>query len=130
MPRTEPWFTRSSLHLAAREGSFDHRQHDDPLTTSIACGLQLSVGREERCALEGANLATTAIDHRNDSFAARLVNIGSTGVVVIAHALVFVALFVHASPRVLIAAFAGYFFMTLGIMAGYHRLLSHRSFKT
>jgi stearoyl-CoA desaturase (delta-9 desaturase) len=61
---------------------------------------------------------------------ARLVNIGSTGVVVGVHVLCLAAPLVPCSRRVLAIAFASQLLQTLGITAGYHRYFSHRSFKT
>ena len=60
---------------------------------------------------------------------ARLVNLGSTGVVVGVHALCAFAPFV-CSWRVVGLALASYLLQTLGVTAGYHRYFSHHSFKT
>jgi stearoyl-CoA desaturase (Delta-9 desaturase) len=61
---------------------------------------------------------------------ARLVNLGSTGVVVGVHALCLAAPFVGCSWRLLALAGASYTLQTLGVTVGYHRYFSHHSFKT
>jgi stearoyl-CoA desaturase (delta-9 desaturase) len=60
---------------------------------------------------------------------ARLVNLGSTGVVVGVHALCAFAPF-FISWRVVGLAVVSYLLQTLGVTAGYHRYFSHHSFKT
>jgi len=60
---------------------------------------------------------------------ARLVNLGSTGVVVGVHALCAFAPFFF-SWRVVGLAVVSYLLQTLGVTAGYHRYFSHHSFKT
>ncbi len=60
---------------------------------------------------------------------ARLVNLGSTGVVVGVHALCAFAPFFF-SWRVVALAVVSYLLQTLGVTAGYHRYFSHHSFKT
>jgi stearoyl-CoA desaturase (delta-9 desaturase) len=61
---------------------------------------------------------------------ARLVNIGSTGLVVGVHALCAGLPFVHFSWRIVAFALASYVLQVLGITAGYHRYFSHHAFKT
>ncbi len=60
----------------------------------------------------------------------RFDNIASTGLVVGVQVLAFGAIFVRPSRTIVALAVASFFFQTLGITAGYHRLLSHHSFKT
>jgi stearoyl-CoA desaturase (delta-9 desaturase) len=72
---------------------------------------------------------TLATDTAPSTLRARLVNLGSTGVVVGVHALCALAPFV-CSWRVVGLAVASYLLQTLGVTAGYHRYFSHHSFKT
>ena len=60
----------------------------------------------------------------------RLINLGSTGVVVTVHALCILLPFVAASWRIAALTAASYVLQVLGITAGYHRYFSHRTFKT
>ncbi len=60
----------------------------------------------------------------------RLVNLGSTGVVVGVHGVCLLAPFVACSGRVLALGAISYLFQTLGVTAGYHRYFSHHAFKT
>jgi stearoyl-CoA desaturase (delta-9 desaturase) len=61
---------------------------------------------------------------------ARLVNLGSTGVVAGVHVLCLFVAFVPFSWRMVALWAASYVFQTLGVMVGYHRYFSHRTFKT
>jgi stearoyl-CoA desaturase (delta-9 desaturase) len=61
---------------------------------------------------------------------ARLVNVGSTGVVVGVHALCLAAPFVAFSWRLVGLALASGLLQLLGITGGYHRYFSHHAFKT
>jgi stearoyl-CoA desaturase (Delta-9 desaturase) len=61
---------------------------------------------------------------------ARLVNLGSTGVVVGVHALCLLVPFVAFSWRIVAVAATSYVLQVLGITAGYHRYFSHHAFKT
>jgi stearoyl-CoA desaturase (delta-9 desaturase) len=60
---------------------------------------------------------------------ARLVNLGSTGVVLGVHGLCLLAPFLF-SWRMVGLAVASYVLQTLGVTAGYHRYFSHHAFKT
>ena len=70
-----------------------------------------------------------ATDTAPPTLRARLVNLGSTGVVVGVHALCALAPFV-CTWRVVGLAVVSYLLQTLGVTAGYHRYFSHHSFKT
>ncbi len=61
---------------------------------------------------------------------ARLVNIGSTGIVVGVHALLLGIPFVAFSWRIALATAVSYTVQVFGITAGYHRYFSHHSFRT
>jgi stearoyl-CoA desaturase (delta-9 desaturase) len=61
---------------------------------------------------------------------ARLINLGSTGVVVGVHALCVLTPFVRLSWRIAALTAASYAIQVLGITAGYHRYFSHRAFRT
>ena len=61
---------------------------------------------------------------------ARLVNLGSTAVVVGVHGLCLLVPFVAFSWRVFALALVSYLLQTLGVTAGYHRYFSHHAFKT
>jgi stearoyl-CoA desaturase (delta-9 desaturase) len=76
------------------------------------------------------NQSTTAVPARPISLHARLVNIGSTGVVVGVHALCFAAPFVGFSWRYVALAGVSFLLQVWGITAGYHRYFSHHAFKT
>ena len=61
---------------------------------------------------------------------ARLVNLGSTGVVAGVHVLALLVPFVAFSWSMVALSAASYVLQTLGVMMGYHRCFSHRAFKT
>jgi stearoyl-CoA desaturase (Delta-9 desaturase) len=60
----------------------------------------------------------------------RLVNLGSTGVVLGVHGLCLLAPFVACSWRVVAVGAGSYLLQTFGVTAGYHRYFAHRAFKT
>jgi hypothetical protein len=61
---------------------------------------------------------------------ARLINLGSTGVVLGVQGLCVFAPFVALSWRIAAISLGSYLLQVLGITAGYHRYFSHRAFKT
>jgi stearoyl-CoA desaturase (delta-9 desaturase) len=61
---------------------------------------------------------------------ARLVNLGSTGVVAGVHGLCLLVPFVSFSWSVVVLGVGSYLLQTLGVTAGYHRYFSHHAFKT
>jgi stearoyl-CoA desaturase (Delta-9 desaturase) len=67
---------------------------------------------------------------RTSGLRAKLVNLGSTGVVGGVHGVCLLAPFVACSWRVLALGAASYLMQTWGVTAGYHRYFSHHSFKT
>jgi stearoyl-CoA desaturase (delta-9 desaturase) len=73
-----------------------------------------------------ASLGTPAVS----PLRARLVNVGSTGVVVGVHVLVAFVPFVAFSWKIAAMTAGSYLLQVLGITAGYHRYFSHRAFRT
>jgi stearoyl-CoA desaturase (Delta-9 desaturase) len=67
---------------------------------------------------------------QSSALRARLINLGSTGVVVGVHALCLLIPFVACSWRIVAVAGGSYVLQVLGITAGYHRYFSHHAFKT
>jgi stearoyl-CoA desaturase (delta-9 desaturase) len=61
---------------------------------------------------------------------ARLINLGSTGVVLGVHGLCLLTPFVALSWRIAAISAGCYVLQVLGITAGYHRYFSHRAFRT
>ena len=64
------------------------------------------------------------------SLRSRLVNLGSTSVVLGVHGLCLAAPFVSLTWRVVALCAASYLLQTLGVTLGYHRYFSHHAFKT
>jgi stearoyl-CoA desaturase (Delta-9 desaturase) len=60
----------------------------------------------------------------------RLVNLGSTGIVVGVHGLCVLVPFVARSWTLVAVAVASYSLQTIGVTAGYHRYFSHHAFRT
>ncbi len=60
----------------------------------------------------------------------RLVNLGSTGIVLGVHGLCLLAPLVSCSWRVVAVGAGSYLLQTFGITAGYHRYFAHHAFKT
>ncbi len=67
---------------------------------------------------------------QSSALRARLINLGSTGVVVGVHALCLLIPFVAFSWWIAAVAAGSYVLQVLGITAGYHRYFSHHAFKT
>jgi stearoyl-CoA desaturase (delta-9 desaturase) len=83
-----------------------------------------------RFAVPAAEVAVMiAIATAPPTLRARMVNLGSTGVVAGVHALCVLAPFT-VSWRLVLLATASYLLQTLGVTAGYHRYFSHHAFKT
>jgi stearoyl-CoA desaturase (delta-9 desaturase) len=72
----------------------------------------------------------TILASTRSALRARLINLGSTGVVVGVHGLCVLTPFVELSWRIAAISAGSYVLQVLGITAGYHRYFSHRAFKT